>query len=283
DGSVKGNSIIKENSSNTGTGRDLTSSREQSIAENAVTVTDIDGDGLADRSILSVKGIVADINRLTKGRVPGIAVSLSNKGINEAGIKYTGDADNKVIEKATSGLKDNIRTNVRVTGTTPPLWEAPEMKQTDHWGDPHENVNGKQGIPNKTENEALSKGQRSSSPLSSKIIRVPDGDMLVLSAHPDRYPGNLKEMPATEPVRGAAIWFEGEDGKVYKKITDNQGVVNLMDLPVGQTLSLSVNLMLSGEEDIMIHFPASNSNQNVAARVLKTKHDTVKNSINNIR
>lgn len=215
---------------------------EKDIADNALTEADLDGDGIPELSILSVNGAVADINLLMKGNKRAIEISPSSKGIQEAGIKRSAEA-------------------------------------AVHWGDPHENVNGKHARKSITRGN----GNLTTSPISSKIIHSPNGNMLVLTANAGDYPERLKKMPPTEPIKGAEIWMESKDGTLYKRITDDNGSFDLTGIPTGQTLSISMNMAIDGKEDILIQFPTTHPSGTSVATVLKTRHETAKNSISNVR
>lgn len=229
--------------------------------DNAFVIADLDGDGSMESSYLNVNGEVATIT-------------------------IAAPANGKVVEKATSGLKDVIRTQVRMASNVGPVkWMSPEAKLTQVWGDPH--VDEKDGtlIIGSNNNQPLSKEQWQSAPVAVKSIRCSDGTCAIITSHPEDFAGaaniNINNLPG-EPVANAAVWFADNKGNVYTVTTNQNGRMSLNGLPTGVPLSMIINMSIDGSDDIIIGF-ATDAQGSAISNVLKTKHDTAKNSVGNIR
>lgn len=78
-------------------------------------------------------------------------------------------------------------------------------------------------------------------------------------------------------MKNFTLVFANENCSLFPLTTDNDGIISLNGLPPGQDYSVYLNAVVPGNEDILIVWGAD------AVRVLKTKHDTAKNSVSNIR
>ena len=85
-----------------------------------------------------------------------------------------------------------------------------------------------------------------------------------------------------EPVANAAVWFADNKGNVYTVTTNENGRMSLNGLPTGVPLSMMINMSMDGSDDIIIGF-TTDAQGSAISNVLKTKHDTAKNSVGNIR
>jgi len=229
--------------------------------DNAIVIADLDGDGEMESSYLNFNGEVAVIN-------------------------IAPPANGKVVEKATSGLKDVIRTQVRMAAPVGPVkWMAPELNATQIWGDPH--VDEKDGTRLVLNNggQVVNEGKWKTIPVTVKAVTCADGSCAIITAAPGDFSSNstiaLRNLPA-EPVAGAAVWFTDAKGTIYKTTTDENGTINLNELPTASSLSMLVNFGVAAGDDIIISF-STDANGRSVSNVLKTKHDTAKNSIGNIR
>ena len=248
--------------------------------DNAIIMADLDGDGTMESSYLNINGEIATIS-IGEARVQTVAGNNAAGGIN-----ITEPGTFKVVEKATSGLKDVVKTQVRLASPNPdPVkWMAPETMTKRVWGDPH--VDEKDGtLYTGNENTSVAKGKWSAADVAIKAIRCADGVCIAISASGNDYPAtsqiSLHELPA-EPVAKASIYIAGTNGKIYKKETDASGGLSLNGLPSGVPLEMMVNMGADGSDDMLITF-TTDAHGNIISNVLKTKHDTAKNAINNIR
>lgn len=250
--------------------------------DNAIIMADLDGDGTMESSYLTINGEIATLN-ITE---PGVQATDGNNAA--GGINITEPGSSKVVEKATSGLKDVLKTQVRMAGNTGPVkWMAPEVLNKRAYGDPH--VDQKDGtLYLGTEDDApkATAGKWNSTEVAVKAIRCADGVCIAITGNGNDYPDaavvSLNGLPPGQPVIKAAVWFVGDNGKTYKKETDGAGRLSLNGLPPGVPLRMLMNMGADGNDDILITF-TTDAQGNAISNVLKTKHDTVKNSINNVR
>lgn len=199
-------------------------------------------------------------------------------------VNGNGSVQTKVVEKATSGLKDCLKTQVRMAGSnndTPIKWTAPELASKVGWsGDPHENLD--HGILYLEDEVTVlaGKGHWRSTELGIRKIGLKDGQCFVISAKPGDYPSNATrsiQQITGSPMKNATLVFASENCMITRFTTNEQGVIHLNGLPPGTDHTMYVNAMVAGDEDILV---VCNGN---TVRVLKTKHDTAKNSVSNIR
>lgn len=230
--------------------------------DNALINVDLDNDGSMESSYLTFSGEVATI-------------TINNN-----------EAAGKVVEKATSGLKDVIKTQVRMAGEKLPVkWSAPEVLVSRVWGDPH--VDEKDGrLSLGVNNQIVQKEKWQASPVAIKSISCADGTCAIISGTPDDFSAtsriSLNGLPPGQPVARAAVWFVDNSGTVYKGETNENGRISLNGLPPGVPVRMLMNLCADGSDDFIITF-STDAQGNAVSSVLKTKHDTAKNSIGNIR
>jgi len=163
---------------------------------------------------------------------------------------------------------------------------APETISKKIWGDPHvEEKDGSLKLGNGNFGTVY-KGKWNSTPIALKKMNCADGICVAITAIGEDYPEesliSLNGLPPGEPVSKAAVLFMDNNGNAYKKETDTNGKILLNGLPPGVPLKMMMNLGVEGNYDILINF-STDAQGNQISNVLKTKHDTVKNSINNIR
>jgi hypothetical protein len=230
--------------------------------DNAFVSADLDGDGSMETSYLNFSGEVATI------------------------VINNNDAAGKVVEKATSGLKDVIKTQVRMAaGTLPVKWSAPEVLASRVWGDPH--VDQKDGrLTLGVNNQIVQKEKWQAMPVAIKAISCNDGTCAIISGSPDDFSASsrisLNGLPPGQPVAKATVWFVDNSGTVYKGETNENGRISLNGLPPGVPVRMLMNLCADGSDDFIITF-STDAQGNAISNVLKTKHDTAKNSVGNIR
>ena len=221
-------------------------------SDNAFIVADLDGDGEMESSYLNFKGEAATITM-----------------------------------KEPDGVKDVMQTQVKTASVAMPVkWTAPEVISKKVWGDPH--VDEKDGSLKLGSGNfgTVYTGKWNSTPLAIKKINCADGICIAITAKGDDYPAeskiSLNGLPPGEPVRKASVFFTDNNGNTYKKETDNNGRLSLNGLPPGVPLRMMMNIGVDGSEDILITF-STDAQGNRVSNVLKTKHDTAKNSVGNIR
>lgn len=196
-------------------------------------------------------------------------------------------------KKATSGLKDTIKTQVRKsnsgsTGNTLPVkWTAPEvLKQTTHVsGDPHVDTHdGKMFFGDNVE-DGINKSNWRSKEVAVKPIRCSDGTCSIITAKPEDFSSTtqkkITDIVAT-PVQNAEVLLVSDNGTIYKRTTDQNGTISLNGLPPGVPIRMLLNLTVPGDEDIIVTYTTDAQGSSIS-NVLKTKHDTAKNSVGNIR
>lgn len=195
-------------------------------------------------------------------------------------------------KKKASGLKDTIKTQVRKGNTgnsgnaVPIKWSAPEMLRRNIRvsGDPHENTSGKLVLGD-DESTAIDKANWRSKEAAVKQVRCIDGLCHIITATPDDFPLTSTKSIATitaTPIQQAEVLLVTADGTVYKRTTDQYGSISLNGLPPGVPTRMLLNVTVSGEEDIIVTFTTDAQGSSIS-NVLKTKHDTAKNSVGNIR
>jgi hypothetical protein len=230
----------------------------------SVIDADLDGDGDFESSYLSISGEVADIS-------------------------ITGPGKAKLVEKATSGIKQTMQTQVFVTnnppGSTPvPVrWTAPEAMNRRVWGDPH--VDERDGSLKLGEGNSgtVYKGKWRSTDVAAKTIRCADGTCYIVTANEKDYPEtssiSLNSLPALTAINNAAVWFEDDKGKLYKTASDVNGRVNLTGLPSNARLKMKVNIGTDGNEDVIIKFNDAGG----GIYLMKARHDIAMNAIRNLK
>jgi hypothetical protein len=226
--------------------------------DNAIVIADLDGDGEMESSYMNINGEVATI-------------SIDKPG----------------VQRKNSGIKQTLQTQVFAVNNKPPVkWTAPEAIDRSVWGDPH--VDEKEGrlITGGASSSSVAAGKWNSTPVAIKKIECADGVCVIITANGEDIPATtrigLNGLPPGQPVSRAAVWFTSNNGVVYKKETDTQGRLSLNGLPPGQPLRMMMNAGVAVDEDIIIVF-SEDGNGNAISNVLKTKHDTAKNAIGNIR
>lgn len=228
--------------------------------DNAIIMADLDGDGAMESSVLNFNGEVATIT-ITQNEVAG-----------------------KVVEKATSGLKDVVKTQIRMAAG-PARWTAADAAFTHVHGDPH--VDQKDGslVFENSNIPPVAKNKWRGAPVAIKSIPCSNGTCAVITASANDYAAatiSLNGLPPGEPVANAAVWFSDNKGNTYAGQTDEKGSISLNGLPPGVPVRMLMNMSCNGSDDIIITF-STDAAGNAISNVLKTKHDTAKNSIGNIR
>ncbi len=245
--------------------------------DNAFVLADLDGDGEMESSLLNINDEVATIT-LSE---PGITVAGDNAA---GGINIT-DASNQNNNWRTTeptGSKDVLQTQVKTaTKVGPVKWMAPEVIA--------KKVKVELYVEELTASSAdyaVAQSKYLTRDVDIKTISCSDGVIVALTSKGDDYPSSskisLNGLPPGLPVGNAAVWFVAENGAVYKKQTDVRGRLSLTRLPPGTPLKMLMNLALEGSDDVLVTF-STDAQGNAISNVLKTKHDTVKNSINNVR
>ncbi|RTL57367.1 MAG: hypothetical protein EKK37_15080 [Sphingobacteriales bacterium] len=250
--------------------------------DNAIIIADLDGDGTMETSYLNINGEIATLN-ITE---PGVRLAEADNAA--GGINITEQGTRKVVEKATSGLKDVLKTQVKMAGNTGPVkWMAPEALNNKIHGDPH--VDEKVGtlyLGNESDAPKAAEGKWKCGDIGLKAVRCNDGVIVAVTAKGDDYPAqsqvSLNALAPGQPVTKAAIYFVDDKGKTYKKETDAAGRLSLNGLPPGVPLKMLANMGVDGSDDVLFLMSTDEQGKPVC-NVLKTKHDTVKNSINNVR
>lgn len=236
---------------------------------------DTDGDGSFETSWINFNGEIARLNI-----APDQPLSISAPGTDSR------------TQKSVSGIKQTMQTQVfrvnpdRQTRAFPMKWAAPEMAaRTRISGDPHVDQAGDL-IPGNDPAAKIAKGKWRSEPVAIKTISIAEGMILVVTAHPEDFkdasPVSLNGLPPGVPVSNASIWLVDEKGTLYPQFTDETGKCTFTNVPVNTTLSLQMNLQIAKDEDLIITM-SQDKQYTTISNVLKTKHDTAKNSIGNIR
>lgn len=231
--------------------------------DNAIIVADLDGDGTMESSFMNITGVIASVN-ITP---PGIQVANGDNAVGGINITEPGiqNINNKIV---------------------PVKWMAPEAMKSRVWGDPH--------VDEKTGTLSLGSGNFGnvykehwqSAEVAIKTIRCSDGACIAITAKGEDFPetsaASLQKIASGQPVAGASIYFTDDKGRSYKKQTDVTGRLSFTGLPTGVSLSMAANMGVSGDEDVLFLLSTDTQDKPVCM-VLKTKHDTAKNSISNIR
>ncbi|MGE5105943.1 MAG: hypothetical protein ACM3H8_00225 [Sphingobacteriales bacterium] len=247
--------------------------------DNAIIIADLDGDGEMESSYMNINGEIATIN-ITEPNVN------YTQGTNAAGgINITEPG----MYKSSTGVKQTMQTQVMKTNPNnnrPIKWMAPEVISNKVWGDPH--VDEKDGTLKLGEGNfgKVYQGKWKCQDVAIKAISCSDGACVAITAKGDDFPAvssiSLNGLPPGEPVIKASVFFVDNNGKTYKRETDANGRLSLNGLPPGIPLRMLMNMGVDGNYDILITF-TTDAQGNTISNVLKTKHDTVKNSIGNIR
>ncbi|MES2880656.1 MAG: carboxypeptidase-like regulatory domain-containing protein, partial [Bacteroidota bacterium] len=245
--------------------------------DNALILADLDGDGETETSFLSINGEVATI-------------TISEPGVNAEGAYAAGGisvgeetADNNFFRKTEpTGSKDVMQTQVKTgTQTGPVKWMAPEVIAKKVKAEFYV-----EELTTRSVDYAVAKSKYSTTDVAIKTVVCSDGVIVALTGNGDDYSSSskisLKNLRQVLPVGNAAVWFVGGNGVIYKKQTDVRGRLSLDGLPPGTPLKMLMNLGLDGSDDVLISF-TTDAQGNAISNVLKTKHDTAKNSIGNIR
>ena len=232
--------------------------------DNAIIMADLDGDGEMDSSFMNFNGEIATIN-ITE---PGVHYSDNTNAT--GGINITEPGVRKTIEK----------------GVGPVKWMAPEVLSKRVWGDPHINENEGTLKLGSGSYDLVNQGKWKCQDVAIKAVRCADGACVILTGKGEDFPAeskvSLNGLPPGQPVKNAQFVFVSESGKTFKTQTDSNGKLSLNGLPPGISLQMVANFGVEGNDDILITF-STDAQGNTISNVLKTKHDTVKNSINNIR
>ena len=197
-------------------------------------------------------------------------------------------------KKATSGIKDTIKTQVRKSNSgnsgnaIPIKWMAPEvLRQTTHVsGDPHvDQKDGTRLIFGNNEADAIDKSNWRSKEVTVKPIRCADGTCSIITAKPEDFSSTSQKKIAdiiATPIQNAEVLLVSDNGTVYKRTTDQNGIISLNGLPPGVPIRMLLNVTVPGDEDIIVTYTTDAQGSSIS-NVLKTKHDTAKNSVGNIR
>jgi hypothetical protein len=252
--------------------------------DNAVIVADMDGDGAMESSYLNFNGEIATLT-LFEGGVQASQNANATGGIN---ILEDNTSNSKVVEKATSGLKDVVKTQVRMAGNTGlNKWVAPELLNKKLQGNPQIDEATSTLILGNASMDKVEKGKWQIAPVSLKSIPCANGACVAITANGADYP-SASNVPISslltigQPVAKASFIFTDNSGKIYKKETDASGRLSFAGLPTGTPLTLLGNFGVDGNDDILLLF-TTDAQGKPSCNVLKTKHDTVKNSIQNVR
>jgi len=174
----------------------------------------------------------------------------------------------------------------KATNVGPVKWMAPEVISKRVWGDPNVEENSgalKLGSGNFG---TIYSGKWQGQDAAIKAVRCGDGVVLALTGKGNDYPAesriSINSLPLGQPVSKASFVFVASNGKTYKKETDSNGSLSLDGLPSGVSLQMVANFGIDGDDDILITFN-TNEQGNTISNVLKTKHETAKNSVGNIR
>jgi len=231
----------------------------------AIIDADLDGDGDIESSYLSVNGEVASISITEPGKA-------------------------KLETKATSGVKQTMQTQVRLSNNSSPVtpvkWTAPELTTRRVWGDPH--VDEKDGSLKLGEGSfgTVYKGKWRSTEVAVKTIRCADGTCCIITAKEKDYPETssifLANFPCTA-ISNAAIWFEDDKGKIYKTVTDENGSISLKGLPTGSSLKMKINIGIDGTEDVIMKFSNGGGGSGGSILLMKARHDIAMNAIRNMK
>jgi hypothetical protein len=227
---------------------------------------DLDGDGALESSYLSVNGEVASISITEPGKA-------------------------KLVEKATSGVKQTMQTQVLIinpgTPVVPVKWTAPEATSKRVWGDPH--VDEKDGSLKLGEGNfgTVYKGKWRSTAVAIKTIRCLDGTCCIVTANPQDFSeassASVNNLPGCTAINNAAVWFEDDKGKIYKTTTDANGRVGLNGLPASTPLKMKVNIGADGSEDVILKFSSDGGGSGGSVYLMKARHDIAMNAIRNLK
>ncbi|MDX2045733.1 MAG: hypothetical protein SFU87_03055 [Chitinophagaceae bacterium] len=222
--------------------------------DNAIIDIDSDGDGEFETSIINFNSELATF-------------SISEKG------SYT----------LRDGIKQTMQQQVRASNNNnsgPIKWMAPETLRNRVHGDPH--VDQKDGSLKIGEGAfgKIYKHKWRSADVAVKTIRCADGSYSIISANPADFPDQTQAALNTitgDAVNNAEVWFTDSNGKTYKKTTDAAGRISLNGLPPGTPITIRINIMISGDEDVMAKFTDG------TIQLTKARHDIAMNAIRNMK
>lgn len=232
---------------------------------------DTDGDGTWETSFLNFNDELALLN-------------ITEPGAPKA----------KVVEKATSGLKDTLKTQVRTSGNNantnneappaPPKWSADAALRTHVLGDPH--VDQKDGtlyLDGAGGTLSVAKTNwRSAETGTRRLAFANNASITVAGIKNQDFPNtaavSLNGLPPGEPIIRAAVQLSTSNGKTYTVLTDEAGMLSLNGLPPGVPLRVRVNVVLAGNEDLLLVNDASGNLQ-----LRKARHDVALNAIRNMK
>lgn len=211
-------------------------------------------------------------------------LNLFNDQVFSWSTKGAGTDRAKVVEKATSGLKDCLKTQVRMAGSEgSPLiqWTSPELNnKVEHWGDPHTNEKDGRLYSEDGQTVLAEKGAWKATELGIRKIGLSNGACFVISATPgDLATSSSRSAQQIQgtPMKNATLVFATENCTLTSFTTNNDGTIFINGLPPNTDYKVFLHAAISGDEDILLVCLGN------SVRVLKTKHDTAKNSISNIR
>lgn len=268
DGTVKGNSFTEADPANKAFNQN--SSRSNHTYRNSIWIeADTDGDGSWETSFLNFNDEMAILN-------------ITEQGTPKA----------KVVEKATSGLKDTIKTQVRTSGNntnnnTPPApvkWSTDAALETHVHGDPHVDVkDGTLYLDGSGGTTTVAKSNWRSTEASTRKLSFSDNASITIAGiknqdFPNTAAVSLNGLPPGEPIIRAAVQLSAANGKTYTVLTDEAGMLSLNGLPPGVPLRVRVNVVVAGNEDLLLVNDASGHLQ-----LRKARHDVALNAIRNMK
>ncbi len=270
DGTIKGSGYSDADPANKAFNQN--SSRSNHTYRNSIWIeADTDGDGTWETRFLNFNDEMALLN-------------ITEPGAPKA----------KVVEKATSGLKDTLKTQVRTSGNSntnnndAPLatdkWSADAALKTHVSGDPH--VDQKDGtlyLDGAGGTLSVAKTNwRSAEAGTRRLAFANNASITVAGIKNQDYPTtaavSLNGLPPGEPIIRAAVQLSTSTGKTYTVLTDEAGMLSLNGLPPGVPLRVRVNVVLAGNEDLLLVNDASGNLQ-----LRKARHDIALNAIRNMK
>lgn len=223
--------------------------------DNAIVVADLDGDGTMETTFTNVIGEIATLN-----------------------ITEQGTRGNK--RKETNGVTETVKTQIRMAA--PPAWVGNDGSAAHVHGDPH--VDQKDGTLYFQDKTSVPAERWTSSPISIKQLSYGGATVVIISGKGAEIPdgGSLNGLPPGQPVVNASILLKDASGNSYLGTTNENGQLSFRDVPKATPHKILMNISFIGTDDLLLLFTTDEDGTNMVT-VLKTKHDTVKNSISNVR